>query len=156
MNPNAPPEWLAALFIPFFVGMWVSVCFLLSLIGGWRKLARRYRSPGAIEGTKWRNQSAELRGYFKSSYGNCLTVVANEAGLGVSILFLFRVGHPPLFIPWTEISVNQETRFFFFKGVRLTFSSEPSVSIWILNRLAIKIQAAVGQDWFEENRVETA
>jgi hypothetical protein len=123
---------------------------LFSILSGWRQLAKRYRCTASILGTTWWFQSAGIHRYLEVSYGSCLTVRANEDGIGFSIQFPFRIAHPPLFIPWSEVRVTQVQRFFFFKLVRFTFPEEPSVRIDIRSRLARKIQAAIGEQWFEE------
>ncbi len=157
MNPNAFKDWFFALFPLWFTGMWVGMCFVLSVIGGWRRLGTRYACPDPISGTTWQFRSAAMSsrpdaffGFLRVSYGRCLKVIANENGLRLSIWFLFRLGHPPLFIPWSDILVSQERWFFFLKMVRFTFSQEPSVAMWIEIGLARKIQEAVGQNWFQE------
>jgi hypothetical protein len=71
-------------------------------------------------GEQIRGQSASLRRW--SRYRNCLTFTANQQGLHVSIFFLFRSGHPPLWIPWSEITVHQETTF----GLEYTRLEVPS------------------------------
>jgi hypothetical protein len=130
---------------------------MISVIGGWGRLATRYACPDPISGTTWRFRSAAMSsrpeaffGFLRVSYGSCLKVIANEDGLRLSIWFPFRLGHQPLFIPWSDIVESQERCFFFFKRVRFTFFQEPCVAIWIDARLARKIQEAVGQDWFQE------
>jgi hypothetical protein len=151
MNPNPLPPWIGYAFLPAFAALWCFICWLISIIGGWSQLANRYRCRDRIVGTAWSFQSADVRGMFlPTGYGGCLRVVANHDGIGFSVLFPFRVGHPPLFFPWSEIMVAQKTVFFVFKRVRFTFPLEPTVSILVTNRLAEKIQLAIGENWFDE------
>lgn len=149
MNQNAPPAWFFATFPYWFGGLGAGICLLIATVGGWRRLAVHYRRTSLIAGTTYWFQSAAMRRWITASYGNCLVVTVNDEGIGLSIIFLWRLGHPPLFIPWPDILANQERWLFFFKRVRLSFSLEPSVRMWISTRLARKIQAAVGRDWFE-------
>lgn len=150
MNPNALRDWAPALFPLFFAGMWVGILLMISAVGGWGRLASHYRRTESITGTTWRFKSMGMRLWMPANYGGCLFVIANDEGIGFSVLFLFRIGHPPLFIPWSDIEVIEERFFYVFKRVRLTFSEEPSVAMWLDTKLAKKIQAAVGQDWFAE------
>ena len=46
-----------------------------------------------------------------TSYAGCITFTPDGKGLGLSVLILFRVGHPPLFIPWNAIEVKEEKKF---------------------------------------------
>jgi hypothetical protein len=45
------------------------------------------------------------------NYGLCLTVVVGSAGLYLKVVPLFRLGHPPLLIPWADIHGLREKRF---------------------------------------------
>jgi hypothetical protein len=83
---------------------WVGISYVIAHIGGWFRLARFYRFSGAFLGERWRFQSAQMR--WKVGYNNCLTVGASPEGLYLSVMFILRFGHPPLFVPWSDISVN--------------------------------------------------
>ena len=151
MNPNAPLDWVATtIVLVAFPTLWCTACYVISIVGGWRQLAKRYRRAGPISGTVWRFQSAAMYRLAESSYGGCLTVAANEEGLGLSVFFPFRVGSPPLFIPWSEMLVSE---------VRDSFSSDEFVSHFPTNRpsgsksgprLAAKIQKAIELDFFRK------
>jgi len=86
---------------PFvFVGMWCGVALLLSRIGGWHRLAEEFAANGDPTGTRFSMQSAKV-GWV--TYSNCLTIYGSENGLYLAPWRLFRLGHPPLFIPWEAI-----------------------------------------------------
>jgi hypothetical protein len=137
------------LFPFFFAAAWIVACWSVAAFSGWWQLARRYRCSAQIIGTTWRSQSAMLDRRFVGSYNNCLTLIAHDDGLGLSVSFFLVIGHPPLFIPWSEILFSERRCLFFFRRVCLTFQHEPSISLCITSRLAGKIQSAVGQNWFE-------
>ncbi|HZD94512.1 MAG TPA: hypothetical protein VE133_09670, partial [Candidatus Sulfotelmatobacter sp.] len=60
------------LFFPvFFVGMWVLATRSVALTGGWRLLAKRFRTQSPFAGKTWRMQSARMR--WMTNYGNALT-----------------------------------------------------------------------------------
>jgi len=67
-------------------------------------------------------------------YNNCITVGAHHEGLYLAVLFLFRPGHPPLFIPWRDVSVI-EKRIFFRRVSELRFSRSPSIPVRMSFRL---------------------
>lgn len=87
-----------------FVGFWMSVCWLLALIGGWRALASPYRVDGEPKGP--------MRRVFGMiglvSYNGVLDVGASQHGLELRVMSLFRAGHPPLRIPWNAVHVEGE------------------------------------------------
>jgi len=150
MNPNLLQGLSGCAFVLAFAGLWSFVLWLISILGGWSKLANQFRRRESVTGTTWWFQSAELRRFAPGNYGSCLRIVANQDGIGFSVLFPFRICHPPLFFPWSDILVEQKMVFFIFKRVRFTFPLEPTVSIVVTNRLAEKIQRAIGQNWFDE------
>ena len=121
------PQW----FFPMFVLMWVSICALLSMLGGWTSLAGEFRATQRTDGQRFRFVSGSMGApMFPVSYGGCLFVTVNEAGFGLSILFPFRPLSPPLFIPWTEV-VSAETKRFFFvsRAVVRLHEHWPAISI---------------------------
>ncbi len=135
----------AEYFLPFFVTLWVGVSLLISGIAGWRELAKVYRAAMPFTGRRWWFQSAEMR--WRTSYGGCMNIGANKDGLYLSVLFLFRLGHPPLFIPWPDISAIERRSWLLFKMVELRCRKVPTVPIRIYRRLAEKISEAAGADW---------
>jgi len=140
MNQNFP-----VVFPFFFVGMWIIAGYWVALTSGWRLLAKRFRLQGIFTGRKWTMQSARMRWF--SQYNNVLTVGADTAGLFMAPLFLFRAGHPPLFVPWSEITSVRETRFLFIKFVEMRLGQVEEIPFRIRASLAAKIQAAAGSEW---------
>jgi len=82
-----------------------------------------------------------------TNYGNCLTVGANSDGLYLGILFFFRFMHPPLFIPWSEVSISTKRSWLFGQRVTLTLGREIAIRLTIRGRLAGKLKAAAGNGW---------
>lgn len=83
-----------------------------------------------------------------TGYGNCLHLGVTDRGLLLSVLFLFRAGHPPLLIPWDDISVEQY-RSWFMKGVRLNFRKVPNVPLYLREKLAQEINREIDGRWNE-------
>jgi|SRR5690349_10184328 len=129
------PLMFLALFPLLFVGIWSGVVLLLSWIGGWRALAGSYRADQPFTGEQFRARVGWMRG---SRYRGVLTLGADSMGLSLSVFPLFRMGHPPLFIPWSDISFSKD-RYGFFEGVRLRFSKVPSASLLIPTELAARV-----------------
>ena len=111
----------ALLYVSF---LWVAVSIVISYLGGWASLSKRFRFRGQFSGNRWRGQSGQMR--WIASYGNCLTVGANEDGLYLATFPLFRVGHPPLLIPWNEVS-HSKRRLLFFPMVRFEVGRKNAV-----------------------------
>ena len=127
-------------FFLFFLALWFGISFLLSVFGGWRQLSKCYRSTGFFKGRKFYFQSAAMR--LLTGYNRVLILGINSEGLYLSILFLFRVGHPPLLVPWEDISWTEKPGRF-FGGFKLQFASCPSIPFLISRRLMEKIANAL-------------
>ena len=95
-------------FALLFAGGWCLVMFGISWIGGWGALARKYRATSVPDGKRFWFQSALLG---SMNYGSCLTVIVGSAGLYLAVFPPFRMGHPPLLIPWAELHGLREKRF---------------------------------------------
>src|ERR687883_215872 len=121
------PQW----FLPLFVLLWVGVTGFLAVLGGWSGLATHLRAEQPVEGERFRFVSGSLGARFLPvSYGRCLFVAVNESGFGLSILFLFRVLGPPLFIPWREVELVEQKRFLFFQYTVVRLRNQwPTLSI---------------------------
>lgn len=115
------------LFPVFFVGLWVFVLFLIARLGGWSRLAEYYQTQTRFEGQIWRFRSGRFRW---ASYNGCLTLGANDRGLYLAVFPLFRVGHPPLFIPWYDIT-TEEKKAFLTTYLEFRFAKAPSVTLRI-------------------------
>jgi len=140
MDLNNPLQFLL-----FFVGTWLAALLAVSLLSGWAELARVYRSPRPFEGPRWRFESARMR--LSMNYNRCLTVGANGQGLYLSLLFLFRFGHPALFIPWNEVAVVREGRTFWWKWSEFRFRQAPWVYIRLGERISQQIKVSAGTAW---------
>jgi hypothetical protein len=68
----------------------------------------------------------------------------NPNGIYLSVLFIFRIGHPPLFIPWPDVSMREKRFLIFFKQVELRFAKCSSIPFVISRRLMNRISEALG------------
>ena len=112
------------LFPFFFIVMWVMVLYVLAYIGGWSRLAQYYQAPSKFGGKTWGFKSGRMG---ITNYSGCLTIGANDYGLYLAVFPLFRVGHPPLFIPWYDITTSKSRRFF-ISYLDFTFARSPSIT----------------------------
>jgi hypothetical protein len=129
----------------FFVTLWVLVTYWVALVGGWRLLAKRFRATGPFSGQKWYMQSAAMR--WLSHYNNALTVGADSNGLFVVPFILFRAWHPPLFVPWAEITAQTKTQLLFFTMVELRLGSFEQIPFTVRPVLAARLESAAGENW---------
>ena len=127
-----------------FVAAWVIMFSLISRVGGWASLAEQYRCQETFTGTTWSFQKGQMR--WMVGYNNCLTVGADPRGLYLSILFPFRLGHPPLFIPWRDISYSTK-KFLGITYVELRLGREVPIPIRISYALAQKLKTAAASGW---------
>jgi hypothetical protein len=143
--PNSPG--LYVYFFPIlFCAFWVLICFIVGLVSGWTVLSKRFRCPkGAFHGETWWFQSARMR--FRARYGNCLTIGADESGLYMSVLSIFRSGHAPLLIPWAEIAVVPGETGLIFKQRTFHLGRQESIPLCISVSLAAKLQQTAGSGW---------
>jgi len=81
-----------------------------------------------------------------AAYGNCLTVGANIDGLYLATSPLFRLAHPPLLIPWNEVS-HSKRRILFFPMMRFELGRETAVPLWVRETLAERLKNVAGKAW---------
>ena len=116
----------------FFLGLWCGICVLASRFGGWGRLADRYAVDRPFSGSS--RQSFCTVGFRPcTNYGCCVTIGIEENGLWFSVLPLFRVGHPPLAIPWAE-TTPEPVRGGIFRSVAITFTEVPGVTMVMSRR----------------------
>jgi hypothetical protein len=137
MFVNQLESFSIPLYIFFFILLWICVCQLISTAGGWRILGRDYRAAAPFDGKKLWFKSAGMR--YWTNYNNCLIVGANKYGLYLAVLPIFRVGHPPLFIPWTDISTESTKRRLLPDVVKLSFAKQPDVPVIFSKKFAARI-----------------
>ena len=133
---NFPHWWPAVL----MAAGWVLICWITSRVGGWALLAKVYpaQDSNALDGESWRFQSIQVR--WAANYGNCVTFKANPLGLDFPVLWLLRIGHPALLIPWSDIINHRLRRSRFFPSfIEFRFRLEPSIPIRVMNKLFLKI-----------------
>lgn len=139
VDQHPVPFALAALLL-----VWLLVSVVISYTGGWFSLARNFRSQASFAGSEWRGESGMMRGL--AHYRNCLIVGANPAGIYLAVFLPFRVFHPPLFIPWNEIT-QSKTRIFFMNMVRFQLGRKHPIPLLIRESLAAKVKTAAGDAW---------
>jgi hypothetical protein len=150
--PTNEPAWINWLFnrplffVPQFIALWAVVCYVMGQLSGWVILSRRFRDSGAFYSYQWPFQSVRMRTLW-GTYNNSANFGADEAGLYMSVFPLFRIGHTPLFIPWSEIQVVSGNRGLIFKKRKLLLGRQELIPLVVSLSLAEKLKEAAGQAW---------
>ncbi len=131
-------------FLLYLAGLWIFVSYGISLIGGWHELCGVYPAEQPFQGESWSFQNVAVR--FAVGYHNIVKIGANPEGLYLAVFPLFRAGHPPLFIPWRDISVR-ESKYLWVRVYKFGFRQVPSVPLRLRKELGEKIQMAAGSAW---------
>jgi hypothetical protein len=134
------PHYALLFIVPLlFAAVWVGVLSLVARLGGWSRLAAAYRTREPFEGSRKRFASGSLLGGSlfgcPCDYSGSLTVGSNPEGLYIAVLPLFRPGHPPLFVPWQDVTA-QVKKGWLRTTVILTFRQVPSVRLRVSLGLA--------------------
>ena len=96
--------------VAFVVALAAGVCIGISVLGGWAELARFYRHHGRFNGRRDRFESLRMG---QVHYNLCAVLGMNSDGLFLSVMLPFRLWHPPLLIPWRELSLEWKKSSFF-------------------------------------------
>jgi len=145
---NQHPLLFVSALILCLIAFWIFVVNIISLASGWRLLAKRFRAQQPFRGQIWKWQGAAIRG---AGYNGCLIVGADPMGLSLDIMAMFRPGHDPLFIPWTEIALRHEP-WLPREPVEIKLGSTEQIRFRIRGTLASQLQQAAGMSWIiDEN-----
>ena len=124
-------------FAVFFVTLWCFVCFVISVLGGWYSLTTRFRAQsepsGDLKSAGPLFYGVKMR--FRINYSSVIRITAADDALYVSILFLFRAGHPPLRIPWTDVKFSR-TKFLWQRYIVLSLGEQEQIPMRISERMA--------------------
>jgi len=105
---NLPVALIIPAFIVFLVGFACLIIKIVSLFG-WYWLAKQFKiAEQEPTGTALRVQHVRIG---LASYNGVIKAATSAVGLSLSVAFIFRVGHPPLLIPWSCIGPLEERRF---------------------------------------------
>jgi hypothetical protein len=143
-----PPDIVPFLAILGFAAFWVLILNLVGYGSGWWALASVYPHTGEFKGKLRRGRSLRLN---SGNYNGAVTVGTNAEGLHLATIFLFRPGHPPLFIPWTDITAKVTKGWFGARYLELNFTQAPGIRVQFPEKLGNEIAADANQAWdFEE------
>lgn len=122
--------------LAFLVGFplfWILIGKLIAQ-GGWARLAKQFETTRPAAGRRVRIGSARVG---LANYNNVLRLHAQPDGLRMSVLGIFRSGHPPLLIPWDAISDIEPVKVLWYRGYTLQVGEPP---------VAIQLPASIVED----------
>ena len=122
---------------------WLVGSSLSALGSGWHKLEHRFRAKEPFNGDQISLQTGYMR--WGSRYYHTLKLGANADGLYIAAMLLARVAHPPLFIPWNEVSAIDHSRHF-REGTLLTLGQKEQVPLWVFKSTGDWLQAYMPSD----------
>lgn len=127
-------ETFLYVFPVLFVAWWAFLVWLVSRVSGWARLAEKYPAQNlddpAIRWKHWQNMS--LQNW--ANYNNCVSVGVSPAGLSLRLPWLFRMGHPPVHIPWSAFDRQARGRWLWMGTISLWLREEPRTRIMFMGR----------------------
>lgn len=123
-----------------FIAFWCAICCLISLMTGWFSLGRRFKRQSEPYGETKTAGPFFYTVYMRwwGHYSSIIRLTAASDALYASMLFPFRIGHPPLRIPWSEIQFGR-AKFFFRTYIVLKLGSKEKIPMRISARMAGKL-----------------
>jgi len=128
----------------FFLVLWLLFNFVVSRLTGWARMAAHYQNVGGITCKVWRFQTITTR--WGMGYKGCTNVGADSRGLYISFGFLFRFGHPPIFVPWGDIAIT-EKQISKSRMLELRFRKTEDLPVRIFAKLGDHLAEAAGSNW---------
>ena len=115
-------------FLPLvFIGIYPMVLFILSRLG-WAGLSKRYAYNNPFEGKGLCISGARINWV---NYNGVLSFKANEQGLYIVPIAIFKFFHPPVLIPWTAISKAKLQKILFIEQYKLSIGEDEFVKMTI-------------------------
>ena len=114
--------------IPLVIlALMVFISTILSTRSGWHRIATRFPYKKITDPRKYYFARMSLgSGSFPVAYGGCVIVRLSPHGMGLSVIFLIRYMHRPIFIPWPEVSSCARGKMGRFDVTKISFSNEKS------------------------------
>jgi hypothetical protein len=116
----------------------VAIMLVLSRLGGWHSLAELYPARQPFLGRTYAFQSVQLAGWI--GYNGCVTAGADPYHLYLALWPIVAFGHPPLAIPWSDVTTAYERKWM-TSIVVLRFARDPAVRLRMSLTLARRLAA---------------
>ncbi len=132
---------------------WFGVCLILSWASGWWQLSRKYAWRDFLKRSESRQRHPPDTAWMHTAtfgpirYHSSLIFSAYDEGIKISIFFLFRLAHPPLFIPWSEFKHVRCDNKLFSQKIRMTIGKPEITRVimpgWVRYRMPIELRPDV-------------
>jgi len=109
-------------------------------ISGWYKLSQAYRPPESDSGViaSLGFQHCQLR--YLMGYNGCTRWDVYESHVVIRVWPVFRLGHPPIWLPWNETTFESEQLRLGGTRIRVRTAAVADVSILISQRLGQQLR----------------
>ena len=120
--------------------VWPFVTGMIAIFGGWRHLAWSFPSVLIVKGERYARQSVSLSLF--GSYSSAIHVTLTETGVHMVPMILARLLHPPILIPWANVTACERCDFLFIERTRISVGRPADRKIDISGRVAPAIELA--------------
>ncbi len=129
---------------PFiFIGMWILVTYIISKMG-WDDLVEKFKVERKFSGRRIGIISASIN---SGNYQNAIILKYDERGFYLSPSILFRLFHPAVFIPWTEIKDVREKKIFLTKYTELIIGDPLTATITLKSKIFNRLKPEYKKAW---------
>ncbi len=122
---NAITFLIPLTFLIVFSVMWMGVIWFISRFG-WFGLASYWRTTDTPTGMLYSSASGRIG----ARYNHVLKIWLDDKGLFLETIWLFRLGHERLLIPWEDVLDMKPTRILWQTGVRLELKNDKSFVLY--------------------------
>jgi hypothetical protein len=129
---------LAAGSILGFLAVWAMVLPIAAWFGGWRRLAEEFAAEPGMRG-RIALGTATMR--YGAHYGNVILLDGRTVGLVLSVRRVFRLAHPPLLIPWTQVVAESTRVLWIFPATRLELGRDAQIPLTFFSSEARELVA---------------
>ena len=114
----------------YAVGMWFTVLLLMSVLGGWRRMAKRFPARGKPAGKLFPRQRGKVG---KRYY--CVNIHTAPEGIYLCVWWPFSFGHAPVLIPWDAIHNATARSFLWCKEIEFDLGAPRVATIRLPKRV---------------------
>jgi hypothetical protein len=127
--------------------IWFAVPLATSFLSEWNSIAINYPLKEKYKEDRLFFQNVQ---FGLILYTKWVTVGADKSGLFLEVAPLVSFAHPPISIPWSDISTRKVSTIPLFPDIELKLSKVPSASIRIYQSQEDWIKHKVGDSWPNE------
>lgn len=114
--------FIIAAFVVGFPLLWIAIIKMTARFSGWMKLAKLYPGADTSSGDRCGYASAGLR--WLVGYNRCLTITVSAQGIHMRPMFMFRIDHAPILIPWDAVLKIEDKSLALFKRLDFTVRTD--------------------------------